>query len=108
MKIEDLSDIENYVAVKFKAYEREKFFHNATYKGCDDESYYLRFDEMIERLAVVVEQYLVDCDFEWGNNMPDIHESVWGKWLAVYDVPEPECPRCGGGRGCNYCLMTEY
>jgi hypothetical protein len=108
MIIENKDDIEMYLEVKFGDLKGEKFFHTATYKGCDDESYYMTFDDMIERLAEEVEQHLADEDFDFASEMPEISENLWDKWLAVYDVPEPECPRCGGGRGCNYCLMTGY
>lgn len=105
MKISDLADIQTYLAEKLKGWENERFLLKG--KGWDhDEIIY--FDDFIECLSEIVEQHLCDEDFNWGDEMIEIDEKQYDKWISEFDVPEPECPRCGGSPGCNYCLMTGY
>ena len=104
MIIENLDDIEMFLQVHLNQYENDKFVHNASYKGNDDESYRMTFEQMIEELAPIVEQYLADEDFDWQSEMPKIPESQWNTWLAEFEEEEPHC--CN--QGCKRCLGTEW
>lgn len=105
MIINDLRDIEIFLNDKLKDLKNESFLLKAKKSYQEDEV--IDFDAMIEDLAEVVEQHLVDEDFEFGRPMPEIDEKQLDAWLCEYELPEPCCDRCGG-RGCNYCLMCSY
>lgn len=99
-------DLECYLYQKFeKDLGNERFV--IKFRETWKEDYATDFEGMIESLADVVEQHIWDEELTLAD-LDKIETKQWDKWIEAYDYPEPECPRCGGGRGCNYCLMTGY
>ena len=106
MIIKNIANIDIFLRDKFSDLKGDDFICKSPRKSCENDSI-MNFDSMIEKLSQIVEQHLIDEDFNFDESMPNICDNQWAEWLSEYEIPESNCPLCGG-QGCNYCLMTSY
>lgn len=106
MKIDCWDDVEELLREKYSEWEGEDIIaQKGAYKNQE-----IGFENFIDLMCETVMDYLDGIEFIYGSELPEIDKRKWQEWEDDYKILDTsqDCPRCGSGQGCNFCLMTGW